>query len=433
MKKTAIILSLTISGLLLSCTQKEPQFTSVNNKTYYRIDDYPYSISMEYENTTDLCADSRITGKNATVSVNVLVKNLPKDSVAVCKMMIAYADSIANGFEFMTKCPDNVSYFTIEFYKSTFGIRRYFKNIQSGTRYRDSEIPSAVGQDYIGHISCSRREKEECWVVTINRANGTFCEQGLANYNTCCLEITNNCKCYGNFLNENDEVLNYYRELKSRRQATEKQAETANNEIVVEVEQEETVSDSNETQFPLIGNTIGFISFDWDKWEENTSIKIEILNDNGSIWCSFDGNPYDYSERSRNPDKDFKPWAFEPGIGVFIMRCIAKSGNGYTIVANEEQNLVKQLEKHGYLKFQTVEEHISYTLVDTDFNLNPLREYPSDEAPIIDIINFDVEVISSIERKGDWIKITNSFTSEVLGWIRWKKCDRFMVWLYYSV
>ena len=221
----------------------------------------------------------------------------------------------------------------------------------------------------------------------------------------------------------------------------------ANNELVIEevqIEQEEIT----ETQFPLIGNTIGFISFDFDRWyaeeRHNPPLNIEplpnveILNEDGTVWL-LDSvqNFLEYTDGKLNINReDFNPWAFEPSIGVFTIRCVAKSEKDYSIVVNDmnnDGNLVKHLKKHEYLKFQTIEEHVASRLVSTDFDLNPIREYPDDNAQIIDMTNLDLELTASIERKGDWIKIEDLYTNKVLGWIRWKKGDRFMIWLYYSV
>jgi len=206
--------------------------------------------------------------------------------------------------------------------------------------------------------------------------------------------------------------------------------------------EKETVLDGDETQFPLIGNTIGFISFDFDKWyseERHTLNSIEILNNNGSSWLSADVKDFvEYTDgelniRQNNNYEDFRPWAFEPGIGTFTIRCIAKSETDYTIVVNEDKNIVKQLNKHKYFQFQTIEEHVSRRLISTDFGLNPIRKTPDDNAPIIRATDDETEVTASVELQGDWIKIEDSYTNKVLGWIRWKKGDRFMVWLHYSV
>ena len=226
-------------------------------------------------------------------------------------------------------------------------------------------------------------------------------------------------------------------------QATkQQQTETANNEKIVSEEEKEIVFNNDETLFPLIGNTIGFISFDFEKWfaeERGTFDRIEILNDNGNSWLSAYVSDFieytngDVNISAHNNYENFRPWAFEPGIGVFTIRCIAKSETDYTIVVNEEKNIVKRLKEHDIFKFQSLEEHVSNRLVGTDFDLNPIREFPSDDAPIVLATEDEIELTVSIELKGDWIKIEDSYNDKVLGWIRWKKGDRFMVQLYYSV
>jgi hypothetical protein len=199
--------------------------------------------------------------------------------------------------------------------------------------------------------------------------------------------------------------------------------------------------ESEDVDFFLIGNTTGFITR--IQPEQGTlnpldfSNRIEFVNDDGSNWFSLPvdlGNYSLYVERDLfQRNSEFKPWAFEPGIEVFAIRCIDQTDSTYIIVVNEDENLVKQLKKHEYLKFQTIEEHVINRLVGTDLEKNPIRKNPSDNATIIDITNLDIDVTHSIERNGDWIKIVNTFTEEVLGWIRWKKDDRFMISLYYSI
>ena len=229
-------------------------------------------------------------------------------------------------------------------------------------------------------------------------------------------------------------------------QPTRNQAKTTKNEIVVEqnyglqqLEEKifcEIVPENKETddlsQFPLIGNTIGFVVLDWNKVYEDfdASNKIKVLNDDGSIWHS---NIFTFDEEFYN--ELFRPWVWAPEFGGFVMRCIAKSENYYTIVVNEEKNLVKRLRKHNHLLFQTVEEHVLNALVATDFDINPIRKYPCDDAQIIEISSYDfvLSVLFSIERNGDWIKIRDVFGGEAFGWIRWRKGDRFMVQLQYSI
>ena len=188
------------------------------------------------------------------------------------------------------------------------------------------------------------------------------------------------------------------------------------------------------TQFPLIGNTIGFVRarYEWWNHENREASTITILNDNGTVWHSFDVDTYELAERRDEWNDDFRPWAFEPTIGIFAIRVIAKSENYYVIVVNEEKNLVKRLKKHNDLKFETIEEHLIGLLIDTYPSLNPIRETPNDNALIMHILD-DMEVLTAVESKGEWIKVADVFTDRVLGWIRWRKDDRFMIWMFYSM
>ena len=212
------------------------------------------------------------------------------------------------------------------------------------------------------------------------------------------------------------------------------QAETANSEVACEQAEETFCKIERLSHFPLIGNTIGFVELDLSG-NLDTENKIEILNDDGTIWHSFCADAALRDFLIDWNDGLFRPWISAFEVGGLIMRCIAKSEDYYYVVVNEQTNLVKRVRKRNDLLFQTVEEHVLGALVWTDFDINPLRMYPSDDAQVIDYAyaSYYGEIIVSIKMNGDWIKIIEAFSEEVLGWIRWRKEDRFMVWLFYSI
>ena len=186
-----------------------------------------------------------------------------------------------------------------------------------------------------------------------------------------------------------------------------------------------------------IGNTVGFIT----RIDENrdTLNHVRFLNEDGSCWWSFPADIYEYNCLPEERKENFSPWAFEPGIGVFTIRCIGISPKGYKVVVNETKNMIKYLEKNKYLKLETIEEHLLNILVGWDSEENPLRESPDDNAPTVQLpISPDTscDLIYADKHKGDWIHVISKCdedSSESLGWIRWRKDGIFMIEMYYSV
>ena len=193
--------------------------------------------------------------------------------------------------------------------------------------------------------------------------------------------------------------------------------------------------ESEESPFLLLENTIGFMRASYENLD--TLQRIEFLNDDGSVWFSFHADILEYHEnveRGVNADnEDFEPWAFGPEIGVFVIRCIAKLEAGYTVIVNEKTNTVKQLKKHNNIQFQTVEEHVLGAIIGNDFNVNPIRENPNDNAKVVYATDEEIEVLTAVEMKGEWIKIEDIYSNKILGWIRWKMDGRLMIQMYYSI
>jgi len=190
----------------------------------------------------------------------------------------------------------------------------------------------------------------------------------------------------------------------------------------------------DETLFPLVGNTAGFVRCDTERLRD-TLRRIELLNDDGSEWMSMHADILNAHLRDGTDviNDDLSPWAFEPGIGVFVFRCVGRSDDGYAVVVNEEKNMVKHLRAHANLIFDSVEEHVSRVIVGADFDLNPVRERPTDDAPVAPTTFDEREVPVVTELRGEWIRIKDIYSDRELGWIRWKKDDRFMIRMYYSI
>jgi len=180
----------------------------------------------------------------------------------------------------------------------------------------------------------------------------------------------------------------------------------------------------------LIGNTIGFVRLDISA-ELDRENNIEFLNDDGTLWHSFCA---DVARHNFLFDRELNhTWLSSFEIGGLIMRCVAKSEKYYYVVVNERTNLVKRVRKHNDLFFQPLEFHILQTVVWTDFDINPFRTYPNDDAQVADSSRFKDKLLAPVEMEGEWIKIIEVFSEEVLGWIRWRKGDIWMVELGYAI
>ena len=195
-------------------------------------------------------------------------------------------------------------------------------------------------------------------------------------------------------------------------QPTRNQAETAKSESSCEKVEETICEIETLLQFPLIGNTIGFVTIFWTELFDN---KADILNDDGTVWGFFYSNSDSFDVRTDN--ELFYPWASLFECGSVVMRCVAKSENYLTVVVNEEKNLVKRIRNNFF--FETVEEHVTSVILSTDFEINPIRKYPSDDAPIVDLDSFDfqVEVLFAIERQGDWIRVEETLFGNGEFWV----------------
>ncbi|MDL2262853.1 SH3 domain-containing protein [Bacteroidales bacterium OttesenSCG-928-I21] len=176
-----------------------------------------------------------------------------------------------------------------------------------------------------------------------------------------------------------------------------------------------------------INNTVGFISINHET--PDSINKITFLNDDETIWMTFMaddfGNVIDWHE-------DFHPWALESGIMVFAVRCVEKNDDGYRVIVNEGQEMEKQLLKHKNIEFSTIEEHLLTILIDFDIKQNPIRETPDDNGEILFVDDLG-DLINVVEVNGDWIKIRDLYNDKILGWIKWREKNEFLIDFYYSV
>jgi len=178
---------------------------------------------------------------------------------------------------------------------------------------------------------------------------------------------------------------------------------------------------------PAVGNTIGFITFDHEDIDAEN--KITFLNDDGSVWMEFGADDYHYDKEIKWAG-DFHPWALESEYKVFVIRCTGKDDKGYRVIIDEEHGTEKQMPKHRNIKLTTTEEHMLNYFIGYDRTNNPLRETP--DGTIIQPEETE-DILSAVEVKGDWIKIKDVDSNEILGWIKWRDKDVFLIDFYYSM
>lgn len=188
-----------------------------------------------------------------------------------------------------------------------------------------------------------------------------------------------------------------------------------------------------------VGSTVGFITFPEPGEKDGLKDKAYVINNDGTQWMIF---YIDYWRHSHEWKENFRPWAFEPGIGVFVIRCTKVNADSYTIVVNESLKIEKRLKKNPNIKFSTLEEHILHVpIIDFDEKTNPMRKAPDEHAQLFKWDDTDddedgLEFIHAVEMKGDWIRLEAFDGSEKtypLGWIKWRQGDIFLIEFFYSV
>ena len=216
--KTLIQITLLIFlSAFVSCSN-EPSFTrtpqSVSETTFYEtvlVRNIPQN-SVKWQKAMIAYVDSTSGGFKY---LNPLPDLFNQNTVKWQKPMITYVDSTGGGFEYLKSLPDLESY-RVSFHKSTIRSRAYYlKAFEDRPRYRDSEIPSFIGKTDLGYISFYRdKRNKDNWSISMHLPNGEFDEMGLAFYDSYLIEANHEPNYYKKRLEDDDEVMVFYNQLK---------------------------------------------------------------------------------------------------------------------------------------------------------------------------------------------------------------------------
>jgi hypothetical protein len=150
---------------------------------------------------------------------------------------------------------------------------------------------------------------------------------------------------------------------------------------------------------------------------------LQIYNEDGSIWKAFELN-------DNFSDNVIMPLAQKAENRVLVFRCIGRKDNFYSVIVNEEKNVVKYIKPHSpYFNYETWQQHIVKAFsVDFDNSKNPLKEKPLNSSRSL---YFNKEhFYHPVEIKGEWLKVKDDDDKQ--GWIRWHNEKGLLINLYYD-
>jgi hypothetical protein len=186
-----------------------------------------------------------------------------------------------------------------------------------------------------------------------------------------------------------------------------------------------------------IENAIGVIAL--NKKTYNRERRIQIFNDDGSLWYEFSFYDADPDRQVGQANADFQPFAFHPDYFVLALKCVGKDATRFKVVVNETTGLAKFIRRSDQaLKFQTWREHIlDLFAVGFDPSKNPLRIAPTERAKAIRL-RADV-IYHPLQMNGRWLKVSWSISGEQndkgkkisYGWVKWKENNRLLLDLFY--
>jgi hypothetical protein len=184
-----------------------------------------------------------------------------------------------------------------------------------------------------------------------------------------------------------------------------------------------------------IENTLGVIVLSKDYRERDY---IQIYNPDGSLWYKF---TYYYDDKNGQfpyRNTEFQPFAFHPDYFLLSLKCVAKVGDRYEVVVNEETGLTKYVRADDRtLALEAWESHVSKVFsVEFDPRTNPLLKDRQGQRKII----FPKDTFfHPVKTRGDWLMIKWEIKkstkpekeSYAYGWIKWKAKEKLLIELYY--
>ena len=184
--------------------------------------------------------------------------------------------------------------------------------------------------------------------------------------------------------------------------------------------QEDIVYEESSLQFfnpiGLLGN--GLINVELYVYENQESITIDSLtmyNDPECLqpFCSYDLN----SDLPKG--KDITPIYNSINYGWYCFVCTDSNDNSYEIAINQTER--KYLKKEKNIKYYTWEGFFDSVFTVNPTDENPLREFPSDSAAIVNLVEGDEpeDYHQKVKLEDEWLHLKYE-KSGIEGWLRWR-------------
>lgn len=164
-------------------------------------------------------------------------------------------------------------------------------------------------------------------------------------------------------------------------------------------------------------------SVEYEPNDRLDSINVVALKEDYSkgpiMFYNIDDTPWKTIEITDDfSDSAIAPYALKPEDRILVFRVIGRKNNAYSIVVNEERNIIKYLKPNiAYFNYETWQQHIIKAFsVDFSPRKNHLKAAPLDTARSLP---FDKEQFyHPVEIRGDWLKVKDDNNN--VGWIKWR-------------
>lgn len=181
--------------------------------------------------------------------------------------------------------------------------------------------------------------------------------------------------------------------------------------------------------------SIGIVTL--ERYERSDSLT--FLNEDGSVWLSFDPY-YRENESSFSVPDGFGPMSFHPDYFTLALRCVSVKDSLAAVVIDEQTGTIKYADVGSQtLEFQTWEDHLTGLFaIGLRDRTPPARAEPDSTAEIVDVYSSMDYRLKPAEVRGDWLRveIQPAHGSEEedarSGWIRWRDDqDQLLITLFY--
>lgn len=188
---------------------------------------------------------------------------------------------------------------------------------------------------------------------------------------------------------------------------------------------------------------IGVLSYKGpEPFSEGTGSRIEILNLDGSIYCTisleegaitFDGGEVVQIDNTQRLSEEyhFNPRLFYPEYELleFVVLNISESHYHISIGSVSDEKMVRK--GGSQFDYHSWEDYIQTKYLSFDPKENPIRVAPDNDSEIV--YAYNDYFFKAIEVQGDWIKIEcnndckTCDKGKLTGWIKWKEGKKLLV------